>query len=348
MSFFKKPLLGVDLGTRTIKGVQLKKNKSGKVSLVGHFFQDLAQVSRDFPMQCNREEALKAALEIQSLTSSNAATTVKDSDVMSFNLELPTMSEKEMAQVVPQEIAEQGQLNIDEHSCDFVVYPTMVKAHCVKKNIVLNQMKVLETAGLKPTAIESEMMAITAMLEFNDYLDQKEVVVVFDLGESYVNSGLISEGVLALTRTSKSAFGQVNQELMDRCHISYKQAEVMKRDYDFLVGPGEEKTEITAVLDDVFTEIFKTIKNDLEFYQECSESMMHIDRVLLVGGGSQVKSAAKIIEKFLKVPAVVVNPFRNIDIFTKKESTEEIAELAPFMGTAVGLALASISGGKAA
>ena len=29
MSFFKKtPLLGVDLGTRTINGVQLKKNKN--------------------------------------------------------------------------------------------------------------------------------------------------------------------------------------------------------------------------------------------------------------------------------------------------------------------------------
>jgi len=348
MSFFKKPLLGVDLGTRTIKGVQLKKSNSGKVSLVGHFFQDLSKTSNNFPAQCNRQEALKAALEIQSLTSSNAATTVKDSEVMTFNLDLPSMSDKELQQVVPQEVAEQGQLNMDEHSCDYIVYPNTVKAHCVKKSVVLDQMKVLENVGLKPTNIESEMMAITAMLEFNDYLDPKEVVVVFDLGESHVNSGLIAEGVLALTRTNRASFGQVNQELTNRCELSYEQAEKVKLDYDFLIGPGEEKTPITATLDDAFTEIFKAIKSDLEFYQECSESMMHVDRVLLVGGGSQIKSAAKVIEKFLKVPAIVVNPFRNIDIFSNKESIEEVAELAPFMGTAVGLALASISGGKAA
>lgn len=191
------------------------------------------------------------------------------------------------------------------------------------------------------------MMAITSMLEFNDYLDPKEVVVVFDLGESHVNSGLIAEGVLALTRSSKKSFGSVNRELKERCKLNYDQAEEIKLDYDFLVGPGENKTAVTEVLDDVFTDVFKTIKVDLEFYQECAESLMRIDRVLLVGGGSQIKSVAKVIEKFLKVPAVVVNPFRNIDIFSGGDS-EEVAELAPFMGTAVGLALASISGGKAA
>ena len=348
MSFLKKPLLGVDFGTRTIKGIRLKKNKSGKIALSEYFFQDLANTSKDFPIKCNREEALRAALETQSLVSSEAATTVKDSDVYSFNLELPTMSEKELEQVVPQEVAEQGQLNMDEHSCDFVVYPNMVKAHCVKKDVVLNKMKLLEQVGLKPKSIESEMMAITAMLEFNEYLNKNESVVVFDLGESNVNSGLIVNGVLTLTRTNKSSFGVVNQKLKDECNLSYQQAEKAKNEFDFLLGPGDEKTDITDVLDDAYTEIFRTIKLDLEYYLECSEGVLSIDRVLLVGGGSQIKSAVKVIEKFLKISAVVVNPFRNIDIFSNNNSTDEIAELAPFMGTAVGLALASFQKGKAA
>jgi len=147
MSFFKKPILGVDLGTRTIKGVQLKKGKNGKVELVNHFFQDLALTSDNFPVQCDRDNAFKAALEIHSLVSSNAATTIRDSEVMSFNLELPKMSEKELIQVVPQEVAEQGQLNMDEHSVDFVVSPAGVKVHCVKKSVVLAQMKILEKSG---------------------------------------------------------------------------------------------------------------------------------------------------------------------------------------------------------
>jgi type IV pilus assembly protein PilM len=348
MIFPKKLLLGVDLGTRTIKGVQLKQGKNGKVLLHKHFFQDLALISEQYPADCNREEAFKAALEIQSLVSSQAASAIKDSKVMSFQLELPTMSDKELIQVVPQEVAEQGQLNMDEHSFDFIVQPNGVKAFCVKKSVVLDQMKLLEDAGLRPSSIESEMMAITSMLEFNGYLEPKEVVVVVDLGDSYMNSSLIVDGAPSIQRTCLSSFGSINQTLRDRCNLSYRQAEKVKVDYDFLVGPGAEKTELTSVLDDAFTEIFKSIKGDIEFFQECSESGGRVDRILLVGGGSQMKSAAKVIEKFLKVPATVVNPFRNIDIFLDKTSVEEIASLAPYMGTAVGLALASIPKGKAA
>lgn len=348
MSLFKKSILGVDLGTRTIKGVKLKQGKKGKMTLVGHFFQDLSQVCEGSPAQCNREEAFAAALEVQSLKSCNAATTVKDSEVMSFDLELPEMSEKELAQVVPQEIAEQGQLNIEDISYDFVKYPSKVKAHCVKKTVVLEQMKVLENAGLRPAAIESEMMAITAMLEFNEYIDSKETIVVFDLGESHVNSGLIVDGELTLTRSADVSFGKANQRLQDECGLTYQQAEDVKLNYDYLAGPGSEKTPTTNVLDDEFSELFKAVKQDLEFYQDCAESKMKVDRVLLVGGASQIKSAPKIIEKFLKVPSAVVNPFRNIDIFSGKNATEEVAALAPYMGTAVGLALFSMQKGKAA
>ena len=77
MSFFKKPILGVDLGSRTIKGIRLKKSRTGKLVLAAHFFQDLSNTTKDFPENCNQEEALRAALEIQSLISSDAATTIK-------------------------------------------------------------------------------------------------------------------------------------------------------------------------------------------------------------------------------------------------------------------------------
>ena len=352
MSFFKKAMLGIDLGTRTLKGVQLCKGSNGKISLKNYFFQDLAQVSKEYPGTCNREEVLKASLETHDLIHSSTASAVKDVDVITFNLELPVMSEKEYEQVVPLEVGEQAQLNMEEHSCDYVVYPNFVKAHCVKKSVVLEQMKILQEAGLKPGLIESEMMAIHAMLEFNDYLETNEVTVVFDLGDTHVNSGLISVGVLSLTRSQGVSFGRANVQLKDQCYVSFDEAETIKQKYDYILGPVTEKNEMASILDDAFTEVFKAIKTDLEYYHECSESMGRIDRVLLVGGGSQIKSAVKVIEDFLKVPAIVVNPFRNIDIFSNLVASEEIATLAPYMATAVGLALASFTkfekSGKAA
>ena len=350
MNWFKKPLLGVDLGSRTVKGVQLKKEKGGRVSLTGHFFQDLAKVSEDFPSRVNRDESLRAALEVQRLGSCPAAGAILDSEVLTFTLELPKMNEKELAKVVPQEVAELAGVVLEEHSIDFVIPQTQpenpeamsVRAFCVKRETVVKQMKFLSEAALKPAAIETEMMAVSSMLEFNGYLDPKEVVMVIDLGESHITSALISDGVVALTRNHEASIGSVNQALKNQYNLGYEAAESAKVEYDFL--SAQEDNPVSRVMDEVFTGIFKSVKDAVEFYRECPESFGRIDRIFLIGGGSQIKGIDKIHQMIFKIPTTVVNPFRNIDIFTNLDQNEhdEVVRLAPFMAAAVGLALGSI------
>jgi type IV pilus assembly protein PilM len=344
-----KPVLGVDIGSRTIKGVKLKKGKDGRLYLDGHFFQDLAQTSEEFPERCNREEAFKAAVEIQRLSSQPASTTVKDSDVISFSFSLPHMTEKELNEAVPQEVAEQAHIPIEEYICDYMSKKEEtteeIKAYCVKRDLIVQQMDTLKNAGLKPKAIEPEMMAVMSMLEFNDYIPKDQVVVVIDLGESRINTALISDGHLVITRTKDGAFGTINSVLFEMKSLSYDESEEIKNEYDFLSVPEDQSDPINQIMDEVFTDIFKNIKEILEFYKECPESFGRIDQILLMGGGSQIKNIDKIHEMFFKVPSVIVNPFRNIEILNsgQDQHNEEIVHLAPYMGTAVGLALSSFS-----
>lgn len=356
MSWFKKDILGVDLGARTLKGVKLKQDQSGRVSLIRHFFQDLALISEDFPNRSNRDEALRAAIEVQRLKSSPAAGAIRDTEVMNLSIEFPKMTEKELSKAVPLEVAELAGISLDAYSCDYIMTKSPaenpevvgVKAYCVKKDLVLEHMMQLKDAGLKPEAIESEMTAITAMLDFNHYLDPKEVVMVLDLGESHVSSALIAEGTLAYTRSHEMAFGKLNKSLSEALGMSYAEAEEAKRDYDFLCTP--EDNPVNRIMDEVFTEIFKGIKESIEFYLECNESRGKIDRILLVGGGSQIKGIDKIHQILFRIPTTLVNPFRNIDVFSNLEETEheEISRVGPYMAAAVGLALQSISQREAA
>ena len=322
MKLFKKDILGVDLGSRTLKGVKLKKDKDGRVRLTNHFFHDLALTSEAYP-DCDPTEAFKAAIETQGLKQSHSASAIKDSEVMSFTLNLPPMSERELSQVVPQEIAEQAHITVEDHSIDYLVQAdpknseaTQIKAYCVKRDVVIEQMKSLQGAGLRPKSVESEMMAIVAMLKFNGYVDKNDVSVVFDLGETNLVSGLIAEGGLCLTQSSGTSFGAVNRLLQNEFSLSYDAAEKIKLDFDFLTGPSDGASMLNEAVETSFAEVFKSIKQALEFYKECPESSSRIDKVYLLGGGSQLKSVAQIIEIFFKVPAQIVNPFRNIDIFT--------------------------------
>jgi Tfp pilus assembly PilM family ATPase len=204
-------------------------------------------------------------------------------------------------------------------------------------------MKGLTNAGLKPSAIESELMAATAMLEFNGYLNPGEVSMVIDLGEGHVSSGLISDGALMLTRDHGASLGKINESLMNRFGFTYDEAETLKAGYDFSQDPGE--TDENRVMDEEFTAVFKSIKAAIDFYRECPESYGRVDRIFLIGGGSQIRGIAKLHELVFKVPTLVANPFRNIDIFTRtdEQDHDEIVRITPYMATAVGLALGAIS-----
>ena len=350
--FFKKQILGIDIGERTIKGVKLKKDRGGRVKLVSHFFQDLSEISKNFPDQVNVSEALKATLETHRLDASHAATAVRDHHVMSFLLDLPNMSDKELAQVIPQEIAEQTKIDIENHTFDYALSPTLskldgmtaIKAYCIKRDVVLEKIENLKLVGLKASSVESEMMAITAMLKFNDYINPEEVTVVLDLGESHLTAGLITDGALSIVRTQEIAFGSLNRSLQDFCNVSYHAAEKIKLTYDFL-APVEAGNTVSEVLSENYFSIFQAVKETLDFYRESARSDGRIDRILLVGGGSQLTCVGKTLETIFRIPNAVVNPFRNIDIFNAKDADahESITRLAPYMSLAVGLALTAVS-----
>lgn len=350
MNWFRRKILGVDIGSRTVKGVRLRQERDGRVELDGHFFQDLSVTSDEYPARANRDEALKAALEVQKLSSSMASTALRDTEIMTFNLEFPIMKEKELEQIILQELAEVGGFAAEEHTCDFILGASpmdnpevmAVRAYAVKKDLVMDQMKILKAVGLKAQAIESEMMAITAMLNFNGYIDPKEVAVVIDLGESHVSSGLIVDGNLSVTRNHGVSFGAVNKALQDQMSINYEQAEKLKAEYDFLAGA--EDSNAGHILDEMLTGIVRANKDAIDYYRELAESYGRVDRILLVGGASQMKNLDKVHQMLFKIPTVVVNPFRNIDVFTSLDESEqeEITRIGPYMAAAVGLALATI------
>lgn len=349
----RKPVLGVDLGSRTLKGIRLKE-KNGRVQLDRHFFQDLSSVSDQFPNNPPTAESFKAAVEVQALNSARASTTLRDSDVMTFTFAMPKMNKKELEIAVRHELAEHTQMPIDQITYDYQLTHTKneegnreIRAYCAKRDQVMDKFDSLKNAGLRCTSVESEMKAIISMLEFNGYLAAGQTQVVIDIGESHVSLGLVVDGDLKGTRDSEIGMGAINQALQERFGMSYRDAEFRKRSYTFSAdtnGLNERETEVHHCIDDTVTQIFRVIKDGLDFFREHPEVFGRIDRILIVGGGSQLSGIARVHELLFKIPTTIPNPLKNIDIFggPGRPDNDEIAQLAPYLSTAVGLALATI------
>lgn len=360
IKLFRGKPIGVDLGTRTIKGIQLKR-KNSYVYVEKFFFHDLSKTSDRFPDESNVAETLKANVELTELKKSWVACSLRDEDVLSMNFNLPAMKKNEMDQAVAHEISEHLNLSPDKLSFDYSVVTQTgtsaadespigpseveIKAYCVNREIVQSRLKILKEAQLKPASMESDMLAIRAMLEFNGYLDPKKSFAVFDLGESHTTSALIAKNELVFTKSSRTACGSVNKALREKLGMSYLQGEDTKIHYDFNVG-AEPSAMDAKVIDETYLDLFREIKDAMDFFSEKAGEGQRVDQLLLVGGGSQIKNIERVFEMFFRIPAVVVNPFRNIEIYKSgakaQENEQDIGTLGPYMATAVGLALTGI------
>jgi type IV pilus assembly protein PilM len=351
MNLFKRSLLGVDVGSRTIKGVRLTKKK-GRVALEDYFFFDLAKTENGNPSEANSVECLKAGIEVNNLKNSRTAASLPDHEVIRVAFDMPKMKPTELRTAVRHELSEHTGIPENELAFDFIENKTPlssqgsvgITAFGTHRKSVEQLVKTLNTAQLQTAVIESDTLAITSMLEFNGYIQEKGVFVIFDMGESHLTATLICDGELKLSKSTKVGWGNVNSALSERFGFSYIEAEDCKCKYDFnSSSQKEEKTE--HAIDDVYASIISEIKASLEIFKEYSPETNMIDNVILVGGGSQTKNLCRVLEIYFKIPTTIANPFRNIDIFSKKNgpNSEEIANLAPYMSAAVGLALIGLT-----
>ncbi|MBI3534775.1 MAG: pilus assembly protein PilM [Deltaproteobacteria bacterium] len=341
-------LLGLDIGTRTIKAVKLKK-RSRQYYLDNYFLYDLLNSNKDYPATSNTESVLKNAIKTNGLKGQKVSCSVSENDVLNFELTLPRMPTKETDIAVMHEVSTQMDVPQTEISFDYFIRKNIgtsvkdqisIKAYCMRKHEIATRTKLLSDVNLKPDSIEPMMLATTAMLDFNGYLAAGKSWIVFDMGESLITSGLVINRELILTRSELTSCGAVNRALNEHLKCGYEKAEQLKLQYDFASG-GNAQNQADTIMDEMYTKITGKLREMIEVYRDFTTSSGDIGGILLSGGGSRIKNIDQVLQLFFKTPVIVVNPFRHIDVSRthQQSSPSEFDKIASYMSTAVGLAL---------
>lgn len=349
MNFLTKTTLGVDVGSRSIKAVKLRK-KGSRILLDRYFFHDLAKTSSSFPDGVDTLEVLRAGVELNNFANASTSAGVKDIDVINFEFHLHKMKEKEMSLAVGSEISESLNQPIDHLTFDYRYQDDQkqeqvtIQAYCVRREKVMATIDLLKSARLEPKAIEPNMLAIAEMLAFNGYTDTESRVVIIDLGESVLSVALLVGQNVQFTKAWSVSCGSINETLKQKLGWTYEASEKYKLQYD-LKTEGKTSGLEDLLVEEVYTQIFREIKESIEYFQLQLKGNGEIRKIYLVGGGSQIREIDKLHEMLFKIPTVVVNPLRNIDIYKDSESSSEenIGNLGPYMSVAVGLALRGIT-----
>ena len=377
MTFFSKffnqgesSALGVDIGSSAIKIVQIKKKNGqavletyGELALgpyVGVGVGQAVILTTDNIAQALTD--LMREKEVNITTKKCGISIPFASSLMSV-IEMPAVSSKQLAVMVPLEARRYIPVPISEVMLDWSVIPKSEvreedsseyttteersSAGATKASAALSKVDVLIVAIHNETiaryqeivaksGLEAGFFEIEIFSTMRAVLDEAlRPVMIMDIGAASTKLYVIERGVIRSSHTINRGSQDITATISKSLGLSIERAEVMKRQVG---AAGEDKNLtdlIVLTLDYIFAEVNSAL---LAFEKKHNKA---ISKVILVGGGSALKGLAELAKNNFKTDVVIANPFNKVSAPAFLENI--LKETGPEFAVAIGLALRKLS-----
>jgi type IV pilus assembly protein PilM len=339
-----RQIVGLDIGSSSIKAVELKSTKSG-YELVSFGMETLAPDTvvdgaiMDAPQVAN---AISKIFDAQRIKTKNVATSVSGHSVIVKRVPLPLMNEDELYDRIPSEASQHIPFDIADVNLSYQLLESMdsqmdVLLVAVKKDKILNHTNVLAQAGKTPVVVDIDAFALQNCFEVNYEPDAGQTVALLNVGASVMNINIVRGGIPLFTRDVSVGGNQYTDALQKELDLSFEDAERLKRGDTLPSVTDEQKQQILRSVSDILTlEIQKTF----DFFR-ATASGENIQRIVVAGGTARVPGLVDLLREEFAMPVEELNPFRRVLINPGRHSDDQIREMAPRLVIAVGLALRS-------
>ncbi len=345
----KKSVAGLDIGSSSIKMVELD-GKSNNLNLVSVGFQNLpADTIIDGQiMELNTvSDAISSVCSSNAVSASSVVTGVSGHSVIIKNIVLPPMSADELEESIDWHAEEHIPYDLADVSLDYQITTqspdaTNVLIAACKRERIDNVRQAIQLAGKEPAIIDVDTFALQNCYELNYMPDDSQVVTLLNIGASTMNVNIVKGTRSLFTRDITVGGSQFTDVLQRSLGLSYQQAEAVKRGDTSAAQDVEEKS-IEPLMNNVTEIVAMEIQKTFDFYRATSEdNQTVVQKILISGGGSKLQGLANDLSARLELPVEVLNPFRSINVDSRKFDPGYINEIMPEMAVAVGLAMRGV------
>jgi type IV pilus assembly protein PilM len=341
-----KLALGLDIGSASVKLVQLKEKKDG-FQLAGFGSAALppeAIVDGALMNSSAIVEAIQGLLSEQRVKAKEVAIGVRGHSVIIKKIQMPRMSQEELDESIQWEAEQYIPFDVKDVNIDTQILTPDGDAAgqmdvllvAAKKDMINDYTAVCAEAGLAVTVVDVDAFAVQNAFEAN-YDPPDGTVVLVNVGAAVSNINVLANGTTTFTRDVTMGGNAFTEEIQKQLNVSYEEAEALK-----IGGQGESDAvlpqEVERVIQGVAEQMAGEIQRSLDFYS-ATASDQRISRLYLSGGTARLPALMKAIEARAGVPVEVMNPFRGIDIDHKRFDPALIASASASAAVAVGLAL---------
>lgn len=266
-------------------------------------------------------------------------------------VELPRMKEEEVSNAIRAQAENYIPYPVETVYLDSVVIPPFhnhidhidVLLASLPRETVDAYMRVLQGAGLTPVALEIESLALSRAVVENGVTPVPLLLV--DMGIARSKLSIFSGYSLRFTTSVAVSAKQFTDAIAQALHVDEEKAEEFKRSYGLDSKDQPIGEEVFNAIVPSATDFIEQLKKYLDYYethiphQHLEEKQKKIKKVVLCGGGANLRGFPEFLMRALKVDVVVGNPWVNILKPHSKDLPELTFHNSLRYTTALGLAL---------
>lgn len=337
--------VGLDIGYSSIKLVELAIDKqSSKLISLGTIASPqpglLSDADTDLEAVAN---AIKKLLIATKIDQKEVVAALPESKVFTRVIDdLPYLSDNELSSAIRYASEEFIPMPINDVNLNWQVLfrsfgkdkdaKTVVLVVASPKNAVTKYVKVLTMVGIRPKALETEIIAVTRSLVGNNPFSPSTLIV--QLGATTTDFAAVSKGLIWLTRSISTGGMALTRSLSQHFNFELTQAEEYKKVYGVLEDQLEGK--VLEALKPVIEIIAGEAKRLIQAF-ETKYPQNPIKRVVLSGGGAKMPGLVIYFANSLGLEVQEADPWYSI---TKdKALASKLLSDASSYSVAVGLAL---------
>jgi len=347
MAFGKKAsLVGLDIGSRTIKAAEIIETKRGQV-LKKFGLTDIAPGLIEEGTINDPEdvaESIRQLFKSYNIKQRNVALSIGGYSVIVKKINVQTMAEEQLQESIQFEAEQYIPFDISDVNLDFQILgpnqnnPNQMNVFLVaaKKEMVNDYVNLVNLAGLNPCIVDVEAFALQNIFETN-YDTEDENIALIDIGASKTSLNILKGSSSVFMRDVSLGCGQINQKIISLINCSFEEADEIKLGHQPDKISKEDMKEITStIVSDWCTEIRRALDF---FYSTYPDDQ--IKRIVLSGGGGNIAEFRELLAAEASAAVETINPFGK---FSVDDSLDPlfIKEIAPQAAICMGLAIRKV------
>ena len=342
-----KSLVGLDIGSSAVKAVELKPAGKGyKVTAFGaEFVPPDSIVDGAIIDGAAVADAIRRLFETRKIQTKDVAASLSGNAVIVKKITLPVMTDTELAESIYWEAEQYIPFDIQDVNLDYQILDpgdaaagkaTMdVLLVAAKKEKIADYTGVIAQAGRTAVVVDVDAFALQNAFEVNYGIEPGQVVVLLNAGASATNINILQGEQSVFTRDISIGGNAYTEALQKELNLPFEQANQLKRG-EAVDGVTFEDARpvLRAVSENVMLEIQKTF----DFFKATAASD-RIDRIVVSGGASRAEGFLEMLTERFEAPVELFDPFKRVAFDTKRFQVDAVADVAPTVAVAVGLAL---------